>query len=77
MGKIKGLLKKQSKGETILLAILSVVAMVLGFLILVGVLSVRTGIGILSMYPNGFALVLIGVGVLGIFLSFYNISKGK
>lgn len=77
MGKIKNLLTKEFKVENYLVIILGVVAMILGFLIMSGVLTIISEAELLAKHPNAFAWVLIIVGALGILLGVYKISKKK
>jgi hypothetical protein len=77
MSKIKTILTKETKFENYLLVILSVVAMVLGVLILCNVLTVIDTTPLFGNYPNLFAWIVFGVGALGLLLGLYKIKKDK
>ena len=64
-----------SKTEVILLLFLSVVAIVLGVLILTNVLTIRSDVFLISKHPMAFTMILIGVGVGGLVLSFIQIKR--
>ena len=73
--KIKEILTKEYEWEHYLLAVLSLVAIVLGILIFTDVLTVMDGILVLSDNPMLLPWTLVIVGIFGLILSIVKISK--
>lgn len=77
MGSVKNILTKEIKAENYILVFLSVVSMVLGFLIMLNILTVSSEFELLAKNPNVFAWILVGVGIAGLILGVYKITKQK
>ena len=73
--KIREILTKENEWENYLLAVLSLVAIVLGILIFTDVLTVNEGTPLISDNPMMFALILEIVGISGFILSLVKIFK--
>ena len=73
--KIREILTKEYEWEHYLLAVLSLVAIVLGILIFTDVLTVMDGILVLSDNPMLLPWTLVIVGIFGLILSIVKISK--
>ena len=77
MSKIKTILTKETKFENYLLLILSVVAVIIGILILSNVLAVGGENELLGDNPNLFAWIITIVGIIGGLISFFQIKSEK
>lgn len=73
--KIREILTKEYEWEHYLLAVLSLVAIVLGVLIFTDVLSVKEGILLFSDNPMMLAWIILIAGIGGLILSIVKISK--
>ena len=73
--KIRTILTKETKGEEVLLVIMSLVAMVVGILIFVGVLSVDGISSLAGEHPKLLAAIFVVVGIIGLLISVYTLSR--
>ena len=73
--KLREILTKEYEWEHYLLAVLSLVAIVLGILIFTDVLAVNEGTPLIADNPMMFAWVLVIVGIGGFILSLVKIFK--
>lgn len=66
---------KEYKFESVLLLVLAVIAMVLGFMVIVGDLVINKSVYFIGEYPMVFAWVLFILGALSLLLSVYPFFK--
>lgn len=71
--KLYDILKKETKGEKIILFIMSIIAIVMGVLLLTGVWKVEEGFLDNDYMP----IILLALGVLSLIISVYNFFKQK